>query len=210
MHPNIIQFSSNVGPPIWTFFHTLAEKINPDRFHQVFPQLFNYIFRICRVLPCPDCSQHAVQFLQKVNPAGVRNKNDFRNIMFIFHNAVNRRKNKSTFKIDDVASTYANNNPVVAFNNFVRVFHTKGNMKLLAETFQRKLVLSDFRKWFMQNAGFFFAKPVSPAPQIQAEPEPELKPELKQEHLVKVEDISMTSQVTQAIIYAEPISSPFL
>ena len=61
--------------------------------------------------------------------------------MFIFHNAVNRRKNKSTFKIDDVASTYANNNPVVAFNNFVRVYHTRGNMKLLADSFQRKIIV---------------------------------------------------------------------
>ena len=87
-------------------------------------------------------------------------------------------------------------------------------MKLLAETFQRKLVLSDFRKWFMQNAGFFFAKPVSPAPQIQAEPAPQIQAEpeseLKQENPVKIENIAMSYQVTQAIIYAEPISSPFL
>jgi len=28
-------------------------------------------------------------------------------------------------------------------------------MKLLAETFQRKLVLTDFRRWFVNNIQFF-------------------------------------------------------
>jgi len=145
------------GPPIWSFFHTLAEKINPDRFHQVFPALFSFIFRICRVLPCPECSEHAVQFLSKINPAGVRNKEDFRNIMCFFHNAVNRRKSKSPFNPLNLTNIYGSKNVATEFNNFVSVFHTKGNMKLLAETFQRKLVLSDFRKWFVNNIQFFIS-----------------------------------------------------
>jgi len=143
------------GPPIWSFFHTLAEKINPATFQQVFPELFNFIFRICRVLPCPDCSQHAVQFLSKVNPAGIRNKDDFKNIMCIFHNVVNRRKNKPPFNNLNLTTVYGNKNILKEYNNFVNVFHTKGNMKLLAETFQRRLVLIDFRKWFLNNIQCF-------------------------------------------------------
>lgn len=154
------------GPPIWSFFHTLAEKITPDMFQQVFPQLFNFIFRICRVLPCPDCSQHAVQFLSKVNPSGVRNKEDFRNIMFIFHNVVNRRKDKPPFNQANLTTVYGNKNIAVEYNNFVSVFHTKGNMKLLAETFQRKLVLTDFRRWFVNNIQFFIS-PIQPAESIK-------------------------------------------
>ena len=106
------------GPPIWIFFHTLAEKINPDKFNEVFPTLFNFITRICRVLPCPDCSQHATQFLSRVNPQGVRDKNDFKNIMHIFHNAVNRRKNKPPFEVAGLETMYKNNNVVVSYNNF--------------------------------------------------------------------------------------------
>jgi len=117
--------------------------------------LFNFIFRICRVLPCPECSEHAVQFLSKINPAGVRNKEDFRNIMCIFHNVVNRRKNKSPFNPLNLTNVYCSKNVATEFNNFVSVFHTKGNMKLLAETFQRKLVLADFRKWFVNHIQFF-------------------------------------------------------
>ena len=147
------------GPPIWTLFHTLAEKINPDKFQMLFPELFNLIFRICRVLPCPDCSQHAVHFLTRVNPTGVRNKDDFKNIMCIFHNVVNRRKNKTLFHPLNLTNVYGNNNIINAYNNFVSVFHTKGNMRLLAESFQRKLVLTDFRKWFMKNCQYFFTIP---------------------------------------------------
>ena len=44
------------GPPVWRFFHTLAEKMNEDKFQELGPQLFNLIRKICRVLPCPDCS----------------------------------------------------------------------------------------------------------------------------------------------------------
>jgi hypothetical protein len=143
------------GPPIWTFFHTLAEKISEEHFTLVFPTLFDFIKRICKVLPCPDCSQHATIFLSKVNPVGVKTKNDFKNIMYIFHNIVNRRKNKPFFDSKELTNKYGNNNSIIAYNNFVAAFHTKGNMKLLADTFQRKLVLTDFKKWFLTNIRYF-------------------------------------------------------
>ena len=34
------------GPPVWTLLHTLAEKINPDKFAELGPQLFVFIKRI--------------------------------------------------------------------------------------------------------------------------------------------------------------------
>lgn len=147
------------GPPIWTFFHTLAEKINEEQFPLVFPALFEFIKRICRILPCPDCSQHATIFLAKVNPEGVKCKNDFRNIMCIFHNVVNRRKDKPIFNPDALSSLYGNIGPIAAYNGFVSAFNTKGNMKLIADSFQRQLVLADFRKWFLTNIRFFLSQP---------------------------------------------------
>jgi len=155
------------GPPIWTFFHVLAEKINDEHFHSVFPILFEFIKRICRVLPCPDCSQHATVFLSKVNPGGVRHKEDFKNIMCIFHNVVNKRKDKPIFDGAKLTETYGGIGPIPAFNGFVSAFQTKGNMKLLADTFQRQLILGDFRKWFLNNIKFFIKLPSAekPAPQ---------------------------------------------
>ena len=36
------------GPPTWTLFHTLAEKIHEDTFPILGPQLFYHIKNICR------------------------------------------------------------------------------------------------------------------------------------------------------------------
>jgi hypothetical protein len=150
---------SRWGPPTWCLFHTMCEKIkDDDNFKDFSGQLFYFIKRICRVLPCPDCSQHALTFLAKVNINGVRNKEDLKNIMFIFHNAVNRRKNKPPFSNLQLTDTYSNNDIIVVYNNFIKEFHTKGNMNLISEAFQRQLTIREFRKWFMTNI-YKFSQP---------------------------------------------------
>jgi hypothetical protein len=147
--------SPNVwGPPVWNFFHTLTYKIKEETFSSIFPPLFEQIRLICKNLPCPDCSMHATKFLNRVNLAGIKTKQDFINLFFFFHNAVNKRKQKPLFKYENL-SQYENKNPIVAFNEFLRVFHTKGNMRLLAESFQRQLVLKNFRQWFLNNIQHF-------------------------------------------------------
>ena len=142
------------GPPVWRFFHTLAEKMNEDKFQELGPQLFNLIRKICRVLPCPDCSMHATQFLSKINFSTIKTKTDFKNILYIFHNVVNKRKNKALYDNNNL-SIYANNNIVNTYNQFVAVYQTKGNMKLITDSFQRQLVLNDLKKWLLINMKYF-------------------------------------------------------
>ena len=36
-------------------------------------------------------------------------------------------------------------------NRFLSVYNTKGNMQLLTESFQRELIIADFKKWFFLN-----------------------------------------------------------
>ena len=50
---------------------------------------------------------------------------------------------------------YKSNNTVERYNHFIAHFKTKGNMKLLADSFQRKLLINDFKKWMMLNIRFF-------------------------------------------------------
>jgi hypothetical protein len=139
------------GPPIWTLFHTLADKIKEDKFAILKPQIIQVVRRICTNLPCPDCAAHATQFLSKVDFSHIQTKNDFKNLMYAFHNIVNHRKRKELFNISDLNPTYAQSNIIVAFNNFVRVYNTKGNMKLIADSFQRGMLLKELKKWFMIN-----------------------------------------------------------
>ena len=145
---------NNWGPPIWMLFHSLAEKIKEEKFSEVGPQLFSMIKAICSTLPCPECSQHATLFLSRVNFSSIRTKNDFKSLMYIFHNVVNKRKNKPLFNVLEL-KRYSTSNLIIAYNNFVNVYHTRGNMKLLAESFQRKLIMKNFRTWFMNNYKYF-------------------------------------------------------
>ena len=50
---------------------------------------------------------------------------------------------------------YQNLNIANVFNNFVSVYNTKGNMKLLAESFQRSLIIKDLKRWLLNNINSF-------------------------------------------------------
>lgn len=142
------------GPPIWTFFHTLAAKIREDSYNEVGPQIFNLIYKISRYLPCPECSEHAAQFLGSIKPQGYCSKTDLQRLVFVFHNVVNKRKNKST-PGPEILEKYNNTNIIDAYNNFIAVYNTRGNMKLLAETFQRDLIIKDVKKWMTKYVRAF-------------------------------------------------------
>jgi len=142
------------GPPIWRLLHTMAEKIHEDDFNKLMPQMFVLIKRVCAYLPCPDCSQHATQFLAKLKPEQISTKINFKNTLYIFHNMVNVRKKKPLFNYGNI-NVYQNLNIVNVFNNFVSVYNTKGNMKLLAESFQRMLIIKDLKKWLIENHDSF-------------------------------------------------------
>lgn len=142
------------GPPVWTFFHTLAENINEDGFLNIKISLFSFIKRICTYLPCPDCSQHAIHFLAKVNINKIITKNDFKSMLYVFHNTVNKRKKKQMFNYNNLEK-YKRYNVGSTFNHFVSVYHTKGNMNLIAESFQRNLLVKDLKNWLINNHKYF-------------------------------------------------------
>jgi len=142
------------GPPTWTLLHTLAEKIHEEDFNKLMPQMFILIKRICAYLPCPDCSQHATQFLAKLKPEQMATKIEFKNTLYLFHNMVNARKKKPLFNYGNI-NYYQNLNIFNVFNNFVSIYNTKGNMKLLSESFQRLLVIKDLKRWLINNINSF-------------------------------------------------------
>ena len=142
------------GPPVWTLFHTFTEKLVEERYSIIAPQLFNFIKRICSVLPCPECSQHASAFWARVNFENLKTKTDLRNILYIFHNIVNKKKGKPMYNVSDLEK-YKEKKIIEVYNQFISVYNTKGNMNLLADSFQRKLLLVDFKRWVLANIGSF-------------------------------------------------------
>lgn len=142
------------GPPIWTFFHVMAEKIIEEKFTEASPQVFMWMKRICHFLPCPECSTHATAFLGKIKPVDIDTKQKFIGMVYLFHNAVNARKRKPLFNFANI-NKYKKISIISAFQGFLKVYNTKGNMKLLTESFQRDIVIRDIHKWMRFNLHFF-------------------------------------------------------
>jgi hypothetical protein len=142
------------GPPIWTLFHTLIEKIKEEHFKEIYIDLFHFIKQICKYLPCPDCSQHATSFLSKIKPEHISNKNDFKNMLYVFHNKVNVRKQKQIFQYSEM-NKYTNLNIITVYNKFISVYNNKGNMKMLTESFQRQFIIKNFKEWIIKNIHCF-------------------------------------------------------
>lgn len=148
---------SEWGPIIWKFFHTIVESINEDKYNKVYKELFQYIKSICNFLPCPQCSNHAKEYLKHVKDNHISTKDGFRNMLFNFHNDVNKRNKKVLFKIEDI-EVYNNYSLINSYNNFLKIFTKKGNLNQINQSFQRKIILQRFIGWLQANKGNFILK----------------------------------------------------
>ena len=178
------------GPAIWTLFHTISEKINENAYPYVINSMFSIICRICSFLPCPECSKHATSFLAKINIKDYKTKNDFKNMIYLFHNLVNAKKRKPLFNYANM-NKYAYLNLQIVVNNFIANYNTKGNMKLLSETFQRTIIIKDFINWFKFNSKAFL-------PTRRYQPRQQ-----NQENDIKVDTSVIVSEETKQILSEE-------
>ena len=142
------------GPPTWMFIHTLAEKVKDDQFPKIGQQIIANIQQICYNLPCPDCADHSRTFWSKVKVGNIQSKSDLLNLLYVFHNCINKRKKMAPFKYENLAF-YKTQSVVGTFNNFAKNFNTKGNMKLLTESFHRGRLLTSLKSWLMVNIQSF-------------------------------------------------------
>ena len=189
------------GPAVWNLFHTLIEQLNEDSYQAIAPQLYSQFVRICKLLPCPDCASDATNFLAKVNLTHIKSKVEFRNTFYLFHNWVNARKRKQLFNYGNIL-IYSKYNIIVVINKFLSVYHTKGNMKMLNESFQRSLIVSTFRSWFTSVIGAFTPPPkVQQSIAIEVKEEPVIQEEVKEESVIQ-EEVKVVETIVE-----EPISN---
>ena len=141
---------SDWGPPTWLFLHTLAEKVKDTSYPLISQQLIKVIIQICNHLPCPDCTTHAKQFWSNVNVVNIRTKQDLINLLFVFHNSVNKRRKVLPFKYENLIK-YKHLKLIQQYNNFTKNFNTNGNMSLINESFHRNLMLISLKRWLMTN-----------------------------------------------------------
>ena len=138
------------GPAVWLLFHTIVEKIKEPDNKRLCRELFYQIKNICKFLPCPDCASHATSNLANVNISRINSKSDLKQLLFIFHNSVNIRKKKALFTISELEK-YTRANLSAVIYNFKMNYNSTRNMKLMSETFQRTLVMSQFDQWLKIN-----------------------------------------------------------
>ena len=193
------------GPAVWNLFHTLIEQLNEDAYQVIAPQMYAQFVKICKFLPCPDCASDATNFLAKVNLTHIKSKVEFRNTFYLFHNWVNARKRKQLFNYGNIL-IYSKYNIIVVINKFLSVYHTKGNMKMLNESFQRSLIVSTFKGWFTSVIGAFM-----PAPKVEQPIAIEVKEEVtaiaeEEVKVAAVEEVKAVAEEKVAVV-EEPISN---
>ena len=149
------------GPCVWYLFHTLAFKIVPENFAEIKIELIQYIQRICANLPCPECTQHAIEYMAKNSRviSQITTKEQFQYFLIDFHNTVNARKQKPKFTYEQADEKYkrAKTSDVVQY--FFQIYGERsngGNLKMFTNGFQRQLLLSDFSGWMVRNYSKFY------------------------------------------------------
>jgi hypothetical protein len=128
------------GNNIWFLFHSLAHKINEDKFEFHKNNIIFIIKTICNTLPCPDCSRDATAMLNKIDFNIIRNKNDLKMFIFNFHNAINAKLQKPLFNYQDLDNKYQNINIDALYNNLYIIYTTNTNIpQLMSSSFHKNL-----------------------------------------------------------------------
>jgi hypothetical protein len=144
------------GEPTWFLFHTMAQKIKDEHFPVMRLNIFNTITLICNNLPCPDCANHASEYMKNINPNSIQTKQDLKLMIFQFHNVVNKRKGYPMFSVDDLEAKYSSAITVNIIQNFMRYFQDKHfSIRMIANDMHRKRVAELLKTWFNENIQYF-------------------------------------------------------
>jgi len=143
----------------------------------------------------------------------LKTKADFKNTFYLFHNSVNTKKRKRLFKYSSL-EVYGSYRLVGVVNNFIAKYNTKGNMRLIAESFQRQLVIKQFRSWFVGSIRAFISKMVVPPPlppmlspilpEIVTEIVTEVQPEIVTEIVTEVQPEIVTEVAPEIVTEVVP------
>ena len=144
------------GEPTWFLLHTLSVKVKESEFKNVRLELLNRIYAICINLPCPDCANHAKNYLDSINFNTIQIKEDLIIMLYNFHNSVNKRKGYPFFPYDQCNEKYS----LAITNNIIRNFMVhfsdrNRSLKLLASDLHRTQLCDALKNWFNEKISCF-------------------------------------------------------
>lgn len=143
-----MSFSKEIwGSSVWNLFHTIAYKIKEDKFEFHKSNLIYILENICNTLPCPDCSKDATDMLKKVDFTKINNKEDFKLLIFNFHNAVNSKLKKPLFDFNELDNKYSKANIDIIYNNLNIIYTSNTNIpQLMSSSFHRQHIFPKIKE----------------------------------------------------------------
>lgn len=142
------------GNPTWIFLHTMVEKINKNKFDENKEIIIDIIKSICFNLPCPECSKHSIEFLNTIHFQNVKKKEDLIEILYVFHNQVNKNLRKPEFHEENL-ETYKSNDIIEKLNIFIKSYNMRLPSALMNLSFRRSHVIKKITEYFSKNKELF-------------------------------------------------------
>ena len=132
------------------------EKVKESSFLLVKSELLEHIFNICVNLPCPSCSTHAKEYLQKIELRKIQTKEHLRLMLLTFHNDVNKRLNKPIFSYQQLNDKYKTMNFNNIINHFFIYFEDKHKtVNMLSNDMYTQRISNNIRNWLSRNYNHF-------------------------------------------------------
>jgi hypothetical protein len=72
-----------------------------------------------------------------------------------FHNMVNKHKKYNEQPIT-ILDKYNDMSLSDVYNKFIQVFSSRGNIRMLADSMHRSMLIQDFKSWLITNNHIFF------------------------------------------------------
>ena len=139
------------GEITWTFLHMIVEKIKEEQYENEKSKILELVKKICNNLPCPECKQHASQYMKRVRVTHITRKKDFQIILFNFHNEVNKRLKKDLPDLD-ILEKYKYLDTVDTSKRFIKIFSKPvHNNRLMMDSLNRNFFMKELLSYLENN-----------------------------------------------------------
>ncbi len=120
-------------------------------------QVKQLIQTIVQNLPCPICSTHARNYVNKIQFKNIRTLAELRTSLWDFHNSVNVRTNKPQITFEEHLLLYQRMDFSVVLQHFLQTYHHIGNtaVTMMLYSFHRQTMIKKVKQYFQHNAYLF-------------------------------------------------------
>lgn len=145
------------GNACWQLFHSTAVNLNEDDV-QLIPEILNLIYLICNNLPCPECTKHATQTLNRLQKNHINSKEKLIKCLWEFHNLVNKNAGNPFFTREKHDVIYKNKDLNKILKHWVIVMSQSwngGDYHHMLHSMSRKKMIQRVVLFFNKNKNAF-------------------------------------------------------